>query len=53
MRKSWNGVFELRIHFGRDGVEMLWLLYGGDKSTQNHDIKKAKSFWEDCKNAKK
>lgn len=59
-----EGVFELRIHFaggyriyfGRDGGEiiiLLLLLCGGDKGDQNADIKRAKLFWEDYKNAKK
>jgi putative addiction module killer protein len=54
-------VFELRIHlgagyriyYGKDGKDIVLLLCGGDKSTQSKDIKKAKFFWEDYKNAKK
>jgi putative addiction module killer protein len=56
-----EGVFELRIHlnpgyriyFGIDGLEMVLLLCGGNKSTQEKDIKKAKTFWGDYKNAKR
>jgi len=56
-----NGVFELRFHlgagyriyFGKDGRDVVILLQGGDKGTQDRDIKKAKFFWEDYKNAKK
>ena len=53
-----DGVFELRIHFGAgyriyygiDGVNVILLLCGGDKSTQIKDIKRAKSFLEAYKN---
>jgi len=56
-----EGVFELRIHFGPgyriyfgiDGLEIVLLLCGGDKNAQNKDIKKAKFFLEDYRNAKK
>lgn len=45
-----DGVFELRIHAGpgyrvyywRQGDVTYWLLCGGDKSTQQRDIRKAK-----------
>jgi len=44
-----NGVFEMRIHYGagyqiyytRRGDTLYLLLVGGDKSTQQRDIKKA------------
>jgi len=53
--KGGNGVCELRldfgkgyrIYFGRDGDKVIILLVGGDKKTQNKDIKKAVSYWED------
>jgi putative addiction module killer protein len=56
-----DGVFELRIHFGcgyriyfgKDGMGIVLLLCGGEKNTQDKDIKKAKFFWEDYKNAQK
>ncbi len=56
-----EGVFELRIHlgagyriyYGKNGRDIVLLLCGGDKSTQSKDVKKAKFFWEDYKNAKK
>ena len=56
-----EGVFELRIHFGCgyrvyygiDGPEIVLLLCGVDKGTQSKDIKKAKFFLEDYRNAKK
>ena len=48
-------VFELRFHFGsgyriyfgRDGEKIIILLCGGDKSSQNRDIKKAISLWQE------
>jgi putative addiction module killer protein len=48
------GVFELRIdhgpglrvYFGRRGKEIVVLVGGGDKKTQNRDIKKAQELWE-------
>ncbi|MFN2266789.1 MAG: type II toxin-antitoxin system RelE/ParE family toxin [Desulfonatronovibrio sp.] len=52
-----QGVYEIRIHFGPgyriyyglDGQEIVLLLCGGDKSTQEKDIKKAKTFWKTYK----
>jgi putative addiction module killer protein len=49
-----EGVLELRISFGpdyrvyfaEDGAVVVLLLIGGDKSTQNKDIKTAKSYWK-------
>ena len=49
MRSVGNGVLELRIHSGpgyrlylvREGDEVVVLLYGGDKSSQQRDIKRA------------
>ncbi len=51
-----NGVFEikiphgsgLRVYFGEVEDKLLLLLVGGDKGTQNRDIKKAKKYWSDC-----
>jgi len=50
-----DGVFEikiphasgLRVYFGEDGDKINLLLLGGDKKTQNRDIKKAKEYWSD------
>lgn len=48
-----EGVSELRInegkgyrvYYGCDGKEIVVLLCGGDKSTQQSDIKLAKKYW--------
>jgi putative addiction module killer protein len=37
-----------RIYYGSDGDEII-LLCGGDKSTQDSDIRKAQIFWKDYK----
>ena len=58
-RNVGSGVFELRVffgpgyrvYFGQDGESLVVLLCGGDKSSQQRDIEKAKAFWEDYKNA--
>jgi putative addiction module killer protein len=50
-----NGVFELRVHlgpgyriyFGRDRKTVVILLCGGDKGSQDSDIKQAKKYWKD------
>ena len=47
------GVFELRIpkgpglriYYGLDGDEIVVLIGGGDKSTQNKDIRSAQDLW--------
>ncbi len=47
-----NGVLELRIHAGpgyrvyywRQGAVTYWLLFGGDKSTQRRDIRRAQAL---------
>ena len=59
-RSVGEGVFELkidygpgyRVYFGQAGSEIVLLLCGGDKSTQDEDIKKAKVFWQACKKEK-
>lgn len=34
-----------RVYFGEDGPVVILLLIGGDKSTQDKDIKAAKRYW--------
>ncbi|GAB4191276.1 MAG: hypothetical protein Fur006_34200 [Coleofasciculaceae cyanobacterium] len=54
-RSVGEGVFELRIdygsgyriYFGQIGTTIVLLLCGGDKSTQEQDIRKAIEYWED------
>jgi putative addiction module killer protein len=35
-----------RVYFGQDGVTLVILLNGGDKSTQDEDIETAKAYWQ-------
>lgn len=42
-----------RIYFGRDGFELVILLMGGDKGTQEKDIAKAKRYWSEYKELKR
>lgn len=50
-----DGVIELRLFFGpgyrlycgRDGETIIVMLCGGDKSSQDKDIEKAKVYWDD------
>lgn len=54
-----EGVSEMRIHFGpgyrvyfaQEGRNIYLLIAGGDKSTQEKDIKLAKAMWKDLKKA--
>lgn len=41
-----------RIYFAKDGTTLVVLLLGGDKGTQNQDIKKAQRYWADYKGKK-
>lgn len=53
--KRIKGIVELRLHFGKgyrvyfgeDKKTIVILLFGGEKSTQEKDIKKALEYWED------
>lgn len=61
MRSVGEGVSELvidygpgyRVYFSKIGDEIVILLLGGDKSTQDKDIKRAKEYWHDYKEQKK
>ena len=54
-----DGVFELvldfgpgyRIYFGEVSNRSVLLLHGGDKSSQNRDIERAKMYWREYKEA--
>ena len=53
-----EGILELRmffgsgyrVYFGEDDGNIVILLCGGDKDSQNQDIKNAKEYWKDYKN---
>ncbi|MEH1934644.1 MAG: type II toxin-antitoxin system RelE/ParE family toxin [Nostoc sp.] len=36
-----------RVYFGEDAENIVVVLCGGDKSTQNQDIKDAKAYWKE------
>ena len=36
-----------RVYFGEDAENIVILLLGGDKSTQEQDIKTAKAYWKE------
>jgi len=38
-----------RVYFGQQGEELVIILCGGDKSTQDRDIKLAKTLWSEWK----
>ena len=55
-----QGVWELRIHygpgyriyFGEDGPRIILLICGGDKRTQQKDIRKARRIWAEYRSGK-
>lgn len=54
-----GGVYEIRVdvgagyrvYYSRSGNELVLLLCGGDKGSQDADIEKAKEYWKDYKEA--
>ena len=53
--KRFNGIIEIRMHFGKgyrvycgeEDSKVVVLLMGGDKSSQDKDIKQALEYWRD------
>lgn len=53
-----DGVMELRfffgagyrVYFGEDGDTIVILLTGGDKKSQNKDVRQAKAYWKEYLN---
>jgi putative addiction module killer protein len=41
-----------RVYFGQQGRTLVILLCGGDKRTQNRDIRLAKQYWQQFKTTK-
>lgn len=58
--KRFHGIIELRLDFGKgyrlycgeEGHTLIVLLMGGDKSSQDKDIKKALGYWRDYREQK-
>lgn len=56
-----KGVHEMRVDYGpgyriyyaNDGETVILLLIGGDKKTQDEDIKQAKAYWSAYKKEKR
>ncbi|MBI4412010.1 MAG: hypothetical protein HY541_05965 [Deltaproteobacteria bacterium] len=42
-----------RVYFGRDGQQLIVLLFGGNKQKQYGDIKKAQEYWSDYVQARR
>jgi putative addiction module killer protein len=36
-----------RVYFGKEGLSIILLLLGGDKSSQSGDIRKARQLWQE------
>ena len=55
MKNLKQGIYELRIHYGpgyrvyfaEEGDNIILLLVGGSKKTQQKDIQKAINYWHD------
>ncbi len=55
-----NGVYERRIHYGpgyriyygKTGKQIILLLCGGNKASQQQDVRRAKQYWEDYRSRK-
>jgi putative addiction module killer protein len=45
LRIDWGPGY--RVYFAREGLQIILLLMGGDKRTQDADIKQAKEHWHD------
>jgi len=42
-----------RVYFGQDGKNIVLLLCGGDKGSQQDDIRKAKAYWKEYSDREK
>ena len=56
-RSIGQGIWELklnygpgyRVYYGNENQNIVFLLIGGDKGSQDRDIKKAQKYWRDYK----
>ncbi|MEH1821077.1 MAG: type II toxin-antitoxin system RelE/ParE family toxin [Nostoc sp.] len=61
LRQIGDGLSELRmffgsgyrVYFGEDADNIVVVLCGGDKSTQNQDIEDAKTYWKEYLSSEK
>jgi putative addiction module killer protein len=42
-----------RVYFGEDGIRLILLICGGDKSTQDADIRLARRCWDEFRRSSK
>lgn len=47
LRENWGAGY--RVYLGRHGTQLVVLLCGGDKRTQDADIRQAREYWRDWK----